>query len=95
MCWPCIIRLINSAGLRFRFIGDLLKRAVEKGRQQYWQAAKEKWHNACYATFDHNKTAYGLNPMPPSKVRVSPERYLKSGEASCTQTRPISFSTSP
>ena len=34
MCWPCIIRLIHSAGLRFRFIGDLLKRAVEKGRQQ-------------------------------------------------------------
>lgn len=38
---------------------------------------------------------YGLKPIPPSRVRVSPERYLKSGEASCTQTRPISFSTSP
>ena len=38
---------------------------------------------------------YGLNPIPPSRVIVSPLMYLKSGEASCTQTRPISFSTSP
>ena len=38
---------------------------------------------------------YGLKPMPPSNVRVSPLKYLKSGEASCTQTRPISVSTLP
>lgn len=41
------------------------------------------------------RPAYGRRPMPPSRVRVSPERYLKSGLASCTTTRPISFSTSP
>ena len=38
---------------------------------------------------------YGLKPMPPSNVRVLPLKYLKSGEASCTQTRPISVSTLP
>ena len=38
---------------------------------------------------------YGLWPKAPSSVRVSPLIYLKSGEASCTHTRPISFSTSP
>lgn len=38
---------------------------------------------------------YGRWPMPPSSVRVSPFIYLKSGEASCTQTRPISSSASP
>ena len=35
---------------------------------------------------------YGRRPMPPSSVRVSPDRYLKSGMASCTHTRPISVS---
>ena len=39
--------------------------------------------------------SYGRNPMPPSSVMVSPLIYLKSGDASCTQARPISFSTSP
>ncbi len=38
---------------------------------------------------------YGLCPIPPSSVRVSPVIYLKSGDASCTQTRPISSSASP
>ena len=38
---------------------------------------------------------YGLWPKAPSSVSVSPLIYLKSGEASCTHTRPISFSTSP
>mgnify|MGYP006968744249 CR=1 FL=1 len=38
---------------------------------------------------------YGLCPIPPSSVSVSPDIYLKSGEASCTQTRPISSSASP
>lgn len=38
---------------------------------------------------------YGLCPMPPSSVMVSPVIYLKSGEASCTHTRPISSSASP
>ncbi len=37
----------------------------------------------------------GLRPMPPSRVRVSPVRYLKSGLASWTHTRPISNSGSP
>lgn len=39
--------------------------------------------------------SYGRNPMPSSSVMVSPLIYLKSGDASCTQARPISFSTSP
>lgn len=39
--------------------------------------------------------SYGLKPIPPSKVSVSPVKYLKSGCASCTQTRPISSSESP
>ena len=43
--------------------------------------------NAVYA-----KANYGRRPMPPSSVRVSPDRYLKSGMASCTHTRPISVS---
>lgn len=38
---------------------------------------------------------YGRCPSPPSNVRVSPVMYLKSGEASCTHTRPISSSASP
>ena len=38
---------------------------------------------------------YGLWPMPPSSVRVSPDIYLKSGMASWTQTRPISVSALP
>ena len=38
---------------------------------------------------------YGLWPMPPSSVRVSPDIYLKSGMASWTQTRPISVSELP
>jgi len=38
---------------------------------------------------------YGRWPMAPSRVRVSPLMNLKSGLASCTTTRPISFSTSP
>ena len=38
---------------------------------------------------------YGRNPIPPSSVNVSPLIYLKSGDASCTHTRPISFSVSP
>ncbi len=41
------------------------------------------------------ESPYGRSPMPPSRVRVSPVRYLKSGEASWTQTRPISSSESP
>ena len=38
---------------------------------------------------------YGRCPSPPSSVRVSPVIYLKSGDASCTHTRPISSSASP
>ena len=38
---------------------------------------------------------YGLWPMPPSSVRVSPDIYLKSGMASWTQTLPISVSALP
>ena len=38
---------------------------------------------------------YGLWPMPPSSVKVSPDIYLKSGMASWTQTRPISVSALP
>ena len=41
------------------------------------------------------KIFYGLKPMPPSRVSVSPERYLKSSVASRTHTRPISVSGSP
>ena len=37
----------------------------------------------------------GRRPMPPSSVSVSPLIYLKSGDASCTHTRPISSSGSP
>ena len=37
---------------------------------------------------------YGRRPRPPSRVKVSPFMYLKSGLASCTQTRPISSSVS-
>lgn len=37
---------------------------------------------------------YGLSPIPPSSVKVSPVIYLKSGCATCTQTRPISISAS-
>ena len=40
----------------------------------------------------NEKSNYGRRPMPPSSVRVSPDRYLKSGMASCTHTRPISVS---
>ena len=40
-------------------------------------------------------SVYGLWPMPPSSVRVSPDIYLKSGMASWTQTRPISVSALP
>lgn len=47
------------------------------------------WKSFC---FDLN---YGLCPIPPSSVRVSPVMYLKSGFASCTHTRPISSSESP
>ena len=39
--------------------------------------------------------SYGLWPRAPSRVMVSPDMYLKSGEASCTHTLPISFSASP
>ena len=45
--------------------------------------------------FVKGKQNYGRWPMPPSNVRVSPLMNLKSGLASCTTTRPISFSTSP
>lgn len=38
---------------------------------------------------------YGRSPMPPSSVIVSPFIYLKSPPAIWTQTRPMSFSTSP
>lgn len=44
---------------------------------------------------DKTADSYGRWPMPPSRVRVSPLMNLKSGLASCTTTRPISFSTSP
>ena len=49
-------------------------------------------------TFRHTMyAAYkaGRRPMPPSSVSVSPLIYLKSGEASATQARPISSSGSP
>ena len=39
--------------------------------------------------------SYGLKPRPPSKVRVSPVIYLKSGWEIWTQTLPISASGSP
>lgn len=38
---------------------------------------------------------YGRSPRPPSRVMVSPVMNLKSGEANCTHTRPISSSASP
>ena len=38
---------------------------------------------------------YGLKPIPPSNVIVSPDIYLKSCEPNSTHTRPISFSGSP
>ncbi len=38
---------------------------------------------------------YGLKPIPPSKVMVSPLIYLRSGEVSATTALPISFSESP
>ena len=48
---------------------------------------------ASFACMRKNENSnYGRRPMPPSSVRVSPDRYLKSGMASCTHTRPISVS---
>ena len=47
------------------------------------------------AVCENSLTDQGRRPIPPSSVRVSPFMNLKSGEASCTHTLPISVSGSP
>lgn len=73
------------------FIRNLRRTKIKQGASQmdFYPVAEALFnlHNRC--------NFYGLCPIPPSSVRVSPVMYLKSGFASCTHTRPISSSESP